>query len=358
MAIPPDTITARCAEAGFALAGVCRASPSDHADAYRAWIDAGRHGSMDYLARNVELRLDPSAFLPGARSIIMVADQYSVRETIPSGAPPSGTGVSPVRNINSGTRVPPVRNLPTTNPDQTKQPPPAPLGRIARYAQGRDYHKVIKKRLHSLCDQLRAEHPGEAFRAFTDTAPILEREHAARAGLGWIGKHTLLINPSLGSWLFLGGIITTLDIAPTAEQPVPDHCGTCTRCIDACPTGAITPHSVDASRCIAYLTIERRDPIEPDFHEQIGDWLFGCDICQEVCPHNSPRPAGADTGAPNPAYTPTRESFNLLEILGWTEEDRINHFSGAALTRATLGMIRRNAAIALRNIESRGGAPL
>lgn len=343
MAFPPDTIIARCAEAGFALAGVCRATPSDHADAYRAWIGAGRHGSMQYLERNVELRLDPRAFMPGARSIIMVADQYASRGTLPSG---SGTGVSP------------VHNFPTTNPDQTKQPPPAPLGRIARYAQGRDYHKVIKKRLHSLCDQLCAEHPGEAFRAFTDTAPVLEREHAARAGLGWIGKHTLLINPSLGSWLFLGGVVTTLEIAPTAEQPVPDHCGTCTRCIDACPTNAITPYSVDASRCIAYLTIERREAIEPDFHEQIGDWLFGCDICQEVCPHNSPRPTGADTGAPNPAYTPIRESFNLLEILGWAEEDRINHFAGAALTRATLDMIRRNAAIALRNIESRSGSRL
>src|SRR5262249_20142541 len=139
-------------------------------------------------------------------------------------------------------------------------------------------------------DSLRERFPAEQFRAFVDTAPVMEREHAARAGLGWIGKHTLIIHPRLGSYMLLGGVLTTMDIpAPAAQRRVTDHCGTCTRCIDACPTAAITPYSVDATRCISYLTIEHRGEIDPALHEGIGDWLFGCDVCQEVCPHNGGR---------------------------------------------------------------------
>lgn len=323
MSIGADDILARCRELGFALAGVCAARPSDFQQQFRRWIDRGEHGSMAYLERNLEKRLDPAELMPGARSIIMVADQYAQRGEVEE-TRVGGTGVSPVQSAEA-------------------------LGRVARYAHGRDYHVVMKKRLHRLCDWLRAQHPDHEFRAVVDTAPFLEREHAARAGLGWIGKHTLLIHPRLGSWLLLGGVLTTLEIDTTAVETITDHCGACTRCIDACPTDAITPYSVNASRCISYLTIERREPIDPDFHEAIDDWIFGCDICQEVCPHNSPRPESVDTGDAHEAYEPRNTSFDLLEILGWTEDDRRRAFQSSALKRATLDMFKRNAAIALHN---------
>jgi epoxyqueuosine reductase len=215
----------------------------------------------------------------------------------------------------------------------------------------------MKKRLHRLCDALAAEHPGEAFRAFVDTAPVMERELAQRAGLGWIGKHTLLIHPRLGSYVLLGGVMTTLEISDAAAKVEPDHCGTCTRCIDACPTGAITPYSVDARRCISYLTIERRGEIDESLHTKMGEWIFGCDVCQEVCPHNSARPAGgavgvgvgAGVGVAHEAYAPTREALDAIEVLRWTEEDRRRELAGTAMTRAKLEMLKRNALIVVGN---------
>lgn len=247
-----------CRRLGFALSGVCDVRPSRWTEQYRAWLKAGKHGSMEYLSRNAEIRAEPERLLPGAASAIMVADLYRSRDQPGDAANPGA-------------------------------------GKVARYARGRDYHKVIKKRLHTLCDELKAMHPSAGFRAFVDTAPLMEREIAQQAGLGWIGKHTLLIHPRIGSFFLLGGILTTLEIAQTASA-ITDHCGTCTRCIDACPTDAISPYSIDASRCISYLTIENRSSIDASFHQAMGDWLYGCDICQEVCPHNSPRPGGADVG--------------------------------------------------------------
>lgn len=309
-----EQIIERCRALGFASAGFADAAPSDRAEEMRRWLAEGRHGTMAYLERNLDLRLDPDALMPGARTLIMVSDQYASRD------------------------------------DSTQQPSNPARGRIARYAQGRDYHDQMKRRLHTLCDSLREEHPGHEFRAFVDTAPVLEREHAARAGLGWIGKHTLLIDPRRGSYLFLGGVLTTLPVAiPPHQRTVADHCGTCTRCIDACPTDAITPYSVDASRCIAYLTIELREPIDPGFHEPIGDWLFGCDICQEVCPHNSPRDDAIDVGEANLAYEARATSFNLLDVLGWDADARREAFRASALKRATLEMMRRNALICAGN---------
>lgn len=318
----------RCRELGFALAGICEARPTDRRDELVAWLDEGKHGSMSWLANNVDERADASRLLDGARSIIMVADLYAL------------------------------------GPDTAPLPPGH--GRIARYARGEDYHGVIKKRLHALCDGLRAAHPGAEFRAFVDTAPVLEREHALRAGLGWIGKHTLLINPALGSWMLLGGILTTLDLAPPViQRAIEDHCGTCTRCIDACPTKAITPYGVDARRCISYLTIEHREAIPEEFHTAIGDNLFGCDICQEVCPHNREREWGVGsgewgkTGSTNreceggagihPAYAPRHNSLNLLEVLGWTEEDRRAALARSSMKRAKLDMWKRNALIVAGN---------
>jgi epoxyqueuosine reductase len=311
-----ERIVERARDLGFALCGVTPAARSDHAEHVKRWLADGKAGEMAYIERLVDARLDPRAFVPGCRSLVVVADQYHARSD-DEAAPESGRG------------------------------------RIARYARGRDYHKVMKTRLHALADGLAAEFPGETFRSFVDTAPVLEREHAARAGIGWIGKHTLLIHPRRGSWLFLGGIATTMAIAPPRDQrPIEDHCGMCTRCIDACPTAAIAPYSVDATRCIAYLTIEHRSAIDPALHAPMGDWVFGCDICQDVCPHNSARTPPHDrvpVGTANAAYAPTRTGFDLLGVLGWTEEDRRAALAGTPMTRATLAMWKRNALIAAGN---------
>ncbi len=316
------TVLARCRDHGFALAGVCDAAPTAHEAALRSWLASGQHATMSWLAQHVEARCDPARVLPGARSIIVVADQYASREepaTAPLDPMPSGAAGEPV-------------------------------GKVARYARGRDYHLVIKARLHDLCDTLRAAHPRHAFRAFTDTAPVLEREHAARAGLGWVGKHTLLIHPRIGSYILLGGILSTLHLPPPPEQqPVSDHCGSCTRCIDACPTRAISPHRVDASRCLSYLSIEHRGELDPALFGSLEGWLFGCDICQEVCPHNSPRSAGDahDRGVIHPEYRPRLHALPLLEVLSWSPADRARGLSGSALKRARLDMLKRHALVLL-----------
>lgn len=313
---------------GFGLVGFAPALPSDYSDELRRWLADGKHGEMDYLNRNVETRLDPCELVEGAQSVVVAADFYH--------APQSET------------------------PDPTSD---KPMGRIARYARGDDYHKVMKKRLHGLADALRERHPDETFRVAVDTAPVLEREHAARAGLGWTGKHTLLIHPRKGSWMLLGVVVTTLRLHPDDEPTTPEsHCGTCTRCIDACPTDCITPYSVDASRCISYLTLEHRGPITPSLHEPMGDWVAGCDVCQEVCPFNQASGdgyRGSDTQI-NPAYIP-RAAFDpglpLLELLGWSADDRQHAFIKSALKRVKLDMLKRNALIAAGNHLARHDDP-
>lgn len=317
-------VLSRCRELGFALAGVCDARPIDRPDALRAWLAAGKHGQMDYMAEHVDLRIDPTKLIQGTRSIICVADRYATGCSSPPLPPGEGQ-----RGGASGEGV-------------------QPLGRIARYAQGRDYHRVIKRRLHRVCDELREMFPEHVFRAFVDTGPVMEREHAQRAGLGAVGKHTLLIDRGVGSYLLLGEILTTLELAPTPAAE-PDPCGSCTRCIDACPTGAISPWSVDATRCISYLTIEHRGEIDPVLAARMGDWIFGCDVCQEVCPHNQPKSRAAAVPT-NPAYAPKREGFDLHEVLSWTEEQRRAAFENSPMKRATLTMMQRNAAVASRNI--------
>ncbi len=251
-----------------------------------------------------------------------------------------------------------VADLYTSRADNVDAPLNPNEGRIARYARGKDYHKVMKKRLIALADDLRVMFPENDFRVFVDTAPVLERELAQRAGLGWIGKHTLMIHPKAGSYFLLGGILSTRRFTPRQDQEsITDHCGSCTRCIDACPTAAITPYEVDARRCISYLTIEHRTPIAPEFHRAIGNWVYGCDICQEVCPHNSVRTIeqlGSDAGTIHQAYTPMRDRFDLLEILDWTEDDRRQAFKGSALKRAKLDMMQRNAQIVLDNQSASG----
>lgn len=311
-------VLAMCEQAGFASAGVCEAAPSRWGKELRDWLDAGKHGSMEYLAEAVESRLDPRRLLDAAKSVVMVADVYASREDV-------------------------------------ERPLAHRSGRIARYARGYDYHRLIKKRLHDLCDSLGERFPGAKFRAFVDTAFVLERELAQDAGLGWVGKNTLIIDPVLGSYLLLGGFVTTLELArPSEQRRVPDHCGTCTRCIDSCPTHAITPYSVDATKCISYLTIERESEIDAAFHTGIGVRLYGCDICQEVCPHNSPRSgqfAHEKGVAPvHPGYSARRDSFDVLDVMGWDEGDRRGAFHTSAMKRVSLEMMKRNAVIVAGNI--------
>lgn len=323
-----ERVLQRCRDLGFALAGVCRAEPSGYGAELWRWLEAGKHGQMHYLATQATLRIDPAKLLPGARSIICVADRYHDGRVDPR---PAETSLVPV-------------------------------GRVARYARGDDYHVVIRRRLKQLAAELEQMFQQAQFRVCVDTAPILEREHAMRAGLGAIGKHTILIEPGVGSYLLLGEIITTLELsssesqdAERAENMVPvansDPCGMCSRCIEACPTRAITPWSVDATRCISYLTIEHRGLIDEQFHEAMGDWIFGCDVCQEVCPHN--QPTRRSRASPlHPAYKPREDrqpGLDLLAVLNWTEEDRRRAFTKSAMKRAKLAMMKRNALIAAGN---------
>ncbi|MGE3107286.1 MAG: tRNA epoxyqueuosine(34) reductase QueG [Phycisphaerales bacterium] len=337
-------IVAACRSLGFALAGITPALRTSRGQHLRDWLADGRHGDMAWLRETADIRADPELFLPGARSILIVADRYAPRH---------------------GARA----------AERADAPGGAAQGRIALYAQGLDYHAVMKKRLHALADALRARFPRHQYRAFVDSAPVLEREHAARAGLGFIGKHTLLINPSLGSYLLLGGIITTLALEgdsvarglagePSASGvPATESCGSCTRCIDACPTGAITPYSVDARRCISYLTIEHAGAIEPEFQRAMGEWLFGCDVCQEVCPFNQERAGAANRtsgeagpGAIHPAYSPRRRSLPVLDVLAWDQARFTSESAGTAFKRATLDMMKRNARLVQSNAGGDGAA--
>ncbi len=301
----------RAQSLGFACAGIASIEPSDFASGLRRWLDEGMHGTMLWMENHFDTRTDPGKLIDDARSMLVVGDVYASR---------------------------------SDNQDPPIQPG---HGKVARYARGKDYHKLMKKRLMKLADELREQHPDASFKVFVDTAPVPERELAQRAGIGWVGKHTLTIHPKLGSYLFLGGIVMTLDAAAPESQPtIVDHCGSCTACIDACPTDAIADHQVDARKCISYLTIEHRDPIEPELAAKIGDWIYGCDICQEVCPHNSPK---LDAGSANDAYESDRWCFDLLEVIGWDEAARRAAFVGSAMKRAKLDMMHRNAKIVAKN---------
>jgi epoxyqueuosine reductase len=321
-------------EQGFALCGIASAQASAYADDLKEWLAEGKHGEMHYLAEHEAIRTDPGKLVEGASSVIVVADAYHPQTPAPK--------------------------------------PQAPIGRVAKYGWGDDYHKVLKKRLHKVCNALEADYPGHTYRATTDTAPIFERELATRAGMGWTGKHTLMIHPRFGSYFLLGTIVTTLPMQTSelAGFPAPlstptDHCGSCTRCIDACPTDAIASegYSVDARKCISYLTLEHRGPIDETYHEPMGDWLAGCDICQDVCPHNRRR---ADLAARDvdplqvhPRYTPHdyAQGFDLLEVLNWSAEDRQQAFIGSALKRVKLDMMQRNALIAAGNFLAQQDHP-
>jgi len=339
---------------GFALCGIASAKASDYAEQLEQWLAEGKHGSMDYLANHAAIRSDPGKLVEGAASVIVVADAYAVQ---------GAEGASARQQGNEATHLPPA-------PLATLAP--SPTGRVAKYAWGDDYHKVLKKRLHNVCNAMEETYPGHVYRATTDTAPICERELATRAGLGWTGKHTLMIHPRFGSYFLLGTIVTTLPMQTSALAGFPeplstptDHCGGCTRCIDACPTHAIASegYSVDARKCISYLTLEHRSAIDAQYFEPMGDWLAGCDICQDVCPHNRRRTDAAAQGDDllqvHERYTPHdyAAGFDLLEVLNWTADDRQQAFIGSALKRIKLDMMQRNALIAAGNALAKQDNP-
>jgi len=294
-----DRIKARARALGFDLVGIASAEPSKYRQHLLDWLDSGAAGEMHYLRERFAERIDPNLYLPGAKSVVCVALNYHV----------------------------------------PLEPAPPGSARIARYAQGDDYHERLKPMLYDLADWIRAEFPGTQTRCGTDSAPIMERELAARAGIGWVGKNTLVINPKIGSWILLGEVLTTLEL--DLDSPLPDHCGTCTRCIEACPTAAITePYRVDASRCISYLTIEHRGAISSELSSQMADWMFGCDICQDVCPHNSKAPV-ADTSWLQPRRS--NNSVDPAEVAQWTLEDYHVFTRRSPLRRVKLPILQRNA---------------
>jgi epoxyqueuosine reductase len=229
-----------------------------------------------------------------------------------------------------------------------EKPVDQPRGRVAKYAWGEDYHLIIRDKLDRLVESMH-EALDVAFESKTcvDTSAIIERELAAAAGIGWIGKNTLVLNSTIGSYFFLGEIIT--DLSLVSDHPEPDHCGTCTRCLEACPTEAlVAPYEMDARKCISYLTIEHRGPIEPGLAEKMGDWVFGCDICQEACPFNHDIPTSTElrfAGDDNSAFP------SLSAIREWDEQQYGEFVRGRSVDRARLEMWKRNAEIAQRNLQ-------
>ena len=301
----------RARELGFAAAGVCDASPSRRGAELRAWLEQGRHGPMRWMLSHFDVRVDPARIVPGTQSVLVVAARYH-------------------------------DGRPDERPARKDAVEGSPCGRVARYARGEDYHRVMKRRLRILQHELEAALPGTRGKVCCDIEPVPERELAERAGIGRIGKNTLLITEGVGSWTVLASYFTTARLQPTAQPAAQDPCGTCTRCIDACPTSAISPWSVDASRCITTITIEQRSLPEVDVASRAGDWLFGCDICQEVCPHNQPTRQSRRRGV-DPAWDGRNAAFELHEVLQWDQRSRRAAMGVSALTRVGAIQARRNA---------------
>ncbi len=296
---------------GFDLVGIAATGPAATAVHLQRWLEAGMHGDMAFMARTVAERADPSRLLSGCRSVAAVAMSYHTLHPVSTSSAPDDRA-----------RV-----------------------WISRYAWGRDYHKIMKKALVRLGRWLTAQRPSARWRATVDTAPILEREWAARAGLGWIGKNTSLLNRRLGSELFLGLLLTDVELAP--DGPVPEHCGRCTACLDACPTSAFpTPRLLDARRCVSYLTVEHRHQIPAALRPAMDAMVAGCDICQEVCPWTVRAHATS-----HPHFEPAPHRFRplLAELEAMDEEAYRQWRSGSPLTRIPHAQFRRSLAAARAN---------
>jgi epoxyqueuosine reductase len=301
-------------DAGFERSGIAGVGPIIRASYFDQWLETGLAGEMDYLARYRPLRLNRGSLLAGARSILVVADNY--------------------------------HQGPWPEADDSDA-----RGKVARYAWGRDYHRVLRKKLQRLADAMHEAIDADfRTRVCVDTAPLIEREAAAAAGVGWIGKNTMVLHEELGSFFFLGEIVTTLDLQP--GEPVTDRCGTCTRCLDACPTNALhTPYQMDARRCISYLTIEHRSEIDSELQTGMEDWFYGCDMCQDVCPYNRKAPITKEPAYEATEHNPLTPTANLHEVERWTECDYREELAGSAMKRAKLEMLHRNARIVRLNVD-------
>ena len=294
-------------ETGFDSCRVVACAPPPHADEFGEWLDAGRAGEMHYMKRGEEKRRDPEKVLAGAKSIVVLALNY-------------------------------------WQGDASHRDAATAIGKIARYAWGDDYHDVMATKLDKLDNFLREF--GGAQKCYVDTGPILERDHAAAAGIGWHGKSTMLIDPKLGTWFFLGEILTTLELPPDAPQQ--DRCGTCERCITACPTGAITgPHRLDARRCISYLTIELKDSIPLELRPLIGDRIFGCDDCLDACPWNRFAQVSHES-----AFAGRRSTTGVVlrDYLELSEEGFRSLFRNSPIKRIKRRGFLRNVCVALGNV--------
>jgi epoxyqueuosine reductase len=292
-----DEIKQQALAIGFDACGICRAQDSEQGTYYRQWLSAGYQAGMDYLERNVDKRIDPRLLVPGAKSIISVALNYFPQKFLPADVP-----------------------------------------QFAYYAYGRDYHEVVRNKLALLFDFVRQYYPEVNGRFFCDSAPVLERYWAAKAGIGFIGKNTLLIIPGKGSYFFLGELI--LDLELEYDTPIPQNCGSCRRCIDACPTKAIEqPYVLNAGKCISYQTIENKGDIDAAIQPLLSNNVYGCDICQKVCPWNR-------FAKPNqtPDFLPSEEFLSLdLAKLQAMDEDSYRHiFCRSAVKRAKFSGLKRN----------------
>ncbi|HJU27145.1 MAG TPA: tRNA epoxyqueuosine(34) reductase QueG [Rhodanobacteraceae bacterium] len=299
------------AELGFDRLGIAGIDLGEDEAHLLNWLDAGRHGTMDYMQRHGARRARPPEFQPGTVRVISARMNYLGEDA------------------RDGWEV-------LRDPER---------GYVARYALGRDYHKLVRTRLQKLADRIEDEIGPFGYRAFSDSAPVLEKALARDAGLGWIGKHTLLLDRDAGSWFFLGELYTDLPLP--VDAPSGEHCGTCTRCIDICPTRAITgPKQLDARRCIAYLTIELKAAIPEELRPLIGNRVFGCDDCQLVCPWNKfARPTREEAFAPRHGLDGAR----LVDLFAWSEEEFLAKTEGMAIRRAGYEGWLRNVAVALGN---------
>jgi epoxyqueuosine reductase len=314
-------VRAEAGRLGFSRLGIATAGPPPGQERFRDWLAAGHAGAMtEWLSRQATLRSDPELLLEGVRSVVMLATDHATA----AGAAGGPNAAGPVR---------------------------AGRGRVARYAWGDDYHDLLRARVNLLGAWFERRVPGSRTRGVVDSAPLAEREFAWLAGLGWVGKNTMLIDPRAGSYFLLTALLTDFELPADAAVDV-DHCGTCTACLDACPTGAfVAPRRLDATRCISALTIEERGTIDPALREGMGDWIFGCDVCQEVCPWN--RHAA---GSAEPSLQPRTDTdgsrdgtLSLAELLALDEEAFRRRFRGSPLLRAKRRGLLRSAAIALGN---------
>jgi len=312
---------------GFDLCRVASCAPPAHIAEFRDWLRQGAAGEMHYMERGQEKRCDPQQVLPGARSTIILAMNYWQGEEEEEKSSTSNAQRSTLNGKHSA------------------------RGRVARYAWGDDYHDVIQPKLDAIDRFLRSN--GGNQKCYVDTGPVLERDHAAAAGIGWHGKSTMLINVELGTWFFLAEILTTLELPPDA--PVRDRCGRCTRCIDACPTGAITsPHHVDARRCISYLTIEHKTAIPVELRPLIGNRIFGCDDCLDACPWNRFAQTSRETAF---QARPTTVGMALRDYLALNDQQFRDMFRGSPIKRIKRRGFLRNVCVALGNVGDPSDLP-